>query len=270
MSKANLISPSYPMRIHLTVCVSIALLLASTSSYAHDYWLEPESFFPDEGKLISISLFMGEALKVEAERPLAKSKIERFTFFSSDSQRDLLSSGIDEQVPVARTIFPKGHHLLAMERKPQTIKIEADKFTRYLEDEGLTSIVARRKALGESKVEGKERYIRYLKAFVRCGEAGDSTFGRVVGHRLEILPQSNPASGAIGDPLVVKILFEAKPLSGTRVFAEVRDEAGKVHSQSASTDAEGKVSFNRSRAGMWLIRLVHMVRAPEDDEMDWV
>jgi uncharacterized GH25 family protein len=257
------------MQIRLTLGALMVLFVLATSSFAHDYWLEPETFFPGEGKAIAVRLFMGEALKAEAERPLVRAKIERFTIFSGEAQRGLLLSGDDEKTPVARVVFSQGDHLIAMERKPQTIKIEADKFTRYLEDEGLASIVARRETLGESKAEGRERYSRYLKTFVRCGGKPDVSFRRVVGHRLEILPQSDPTAGKVGDPLEVRVLFEGKPLAGVRVFAETRDGEARVQTQSVSTDSEGRATFDRKWEGTWLIRLVHMQRATKGDEMDW-
>lgn len=248
---------------------AFASFVFAAAALGHDYWLAPESFSASVGREVVVRLFRGEAPKADGERPFEPERAERFSLLWGDEARGLKSATKDGEVPVAR-ITPKaeGGHLIAMERRPATITLEADKFAAYLKDEGLDVIIARREELGESRVVGRERYRRYLKALVQVANRRDKTYRRELGHRLEILLLADPATLRRGDSMPVRILFEARPLAGARVFAH-SCEAGEVHPQSATTDRDGLVTFRLVRPGLWLVRLVHMRRAKAGDEVDW-
>ena len=208
-------------------------------------------------------------LESDAEIPLQVERIERFSLFWGEEKLDLVASGQDGKPPVAK-ITPKaaGGHLIAMNRRPSVIKLEADKFTAYLKEEGLDAIVSRREALGETKREGRERYTRYLKSLIQVGDQHDETYRRVVGHRLEIIPLVDPSSRKPGESLSVRVMFEDKPLVGAKVFALTRVDK-TLHSQSSTTNSDGQATFRLDRSGNWLIRLVHMQRAPDGGDVEW-
>ena len=107
--------------------------------------------------------------------------------------RDLLAQGREDAKPFAQ-ISPKraGHHLLSLQRDWAHIELEAEKFNNYLEHEGLERILKLRREAGEDKSVGKERYRRYLKSLLKVGGQDDETWRRRMGHRLEIVPLSNP------------------------------------------------------------------------------
>src|SRR5215471_13861805 len=70
-----------------------------------------------------------------------------------------------------------------------------------------------------------------------------------------------------GDELPVRLTYESLPLSGALVIAMNRlNPAEKV---SARTDANGRVRMRLPSGGMWLIKAVHMIPAPEGTSADW-
>jgi uncharacterized GH25 family protein len=155
-----------------------------------------------------------------------------------------------------------------MERAPQLIKLDAAKFNAYLTEEGLDTIRAQRRQLGEDKLPGRERYSRYLKSLVRAGGHSDDTWKRALGQRLEIVPLVDPFAVKKGGNLPLRVLFDGKPLAGAKVLAH-RRAAGKTATQSATTSAKGEVTFKVNGTGTWLVRLVHMRRAIKDKDADW-
>jgi uncharacterized GH25 family protein len=161
-----------------------------------------------------------------------------------------------------------GTYLVAVERRPQLIKLGADKFTRYLAEEGLAGIMEQRKRLGETKLPGRERYSRYLKCLLQAGDRLDDTYKTVFGQRLEIVPEANPFGLRRMDSLPVRVLFEGKPLAGVKVSAHHRT-AAKTRTLTAVTDGEGRANFRLDRSGPWLVRLVHMRRCADRKEADW-
>jgi uncharacterized GH25 family protein len=245
------------------------VLLPTLPAFAHDYWLEPESFFVAASDTVAVRMHVGEALKSEAERPFQKKPTLKFQLFSAKETLDLLPFGKEDKTPVV-TLTPKaaGTYLIAMERDAQFIKLDAKKFNDYLAEEGLDAVLEQRRKAGEDKAEGRERYRRYLKSIIQAGDKPDDTYKKVLGQKLEIVPQSNPAALKAGDSLVVQVLFDGKPLAGARLSAHVRSD-GKVETQKVVTSKEGTATVKIDRAGTWLLRLVHMRRAADDKEADW-
>lgn len=257
-------------QINLVAALTLLLLIA-VPVFAHDYWFKPESFFAPVGGMVPLRLYVGDEYKIEEERPLQKERTVSFQMFSvKQTPVDLIAQGQDNQSPVAKLSFKSaGNYLIAMERKAATIKLDAKKFTNYLAEEGLDSIITLREQAGESGKEGRERYKRYLKALFQVGDQRDNTYKRILGQRLEIIPQSNPYGMKPGDTLRARILFEGKPVAGAKVFA-YNQSSGEVHEQAGLTASDGTVAFRLDRPGEWLIRLVHMRRCIADcAEIDW-
>lgn len=248
----------------------LGLLIFTMPVVAHDYWLEPEAFMIPAGGRVIVRMYLGDDFKIEEERPFQKNRTPRFQMFSAEETQNLLPSGPDGKSPVAQvTLRTAGNYLIAMERNAQIIKLSAAKFKEYLAEEGLEQIIALRHKSGEDKTEGRERYSRYLKSLLEVGDQRDEVYRRIVGHRLELVPQANPYELKVGEPLKMRVYFEGKPLSGAKVFAYSR-EAGRVHTQLGTTSGDGLASFTLDQPGKWLIRLVHMRRCVAAcGESDW-
>ena len=246
-----------------------ALLFAAPPAFAHDYWLGPETYFPAAGAKVTVRLHVGDHFKSEAERPFQKKPTVRFELIGAKGKQDLAAAGKDGEKPAAQlTAKEEGNYLIVLERGPQTIKLDADKFNAYLAEEGLDAIRELRRQSGQDKAEGRERYQRYIKCLLQCGDKGDDTFKKEVGQRLEIVPQENPYRLKAGERLTVKVLFDGKPLAGVRLFAHHR--AGeKVRTQTLDTSKDGLATIKLEQAGQWLIRLVHMRRCEGDKDVDW-
>lgn len=249
----------------------VVLLLAVVPAGAHDYWLQPESFFPEVGKVVALRLHVGDHFASEAERPFQRKPTLKFQVLGAKETHDLNPLGEEGKTPVARiTARAPGTHLIRMERAPQLIKLDAEKFNRYLAEEGLDRILAERRQAGQDKAEGRERYSRYLKALIQAGDRSDDTYRRVLGQTLEIVPQANPCDQKVGATLPVLVLFEGKPLAGARLNA-CHQVDGKAVVRSLTTSDAGLATVKVERSGPWLIRLVHMRRCSDDKEKeaDW-
>jgi uncharacterized GH25 family protein len=247
----------------------VSILFLSISAFAHDYWLEPDAFIVKPGQQVIVRMFLGEHLVSEEERPFKELANVRFELFSNDGRSDLASRAQDDETPVAKLDLKKsGTYLVAMERKPQSISIEADRFTNYLKEEGLDAIVRERESRGETGTEGRERYRRFLKTLILVGDKRDDVFKTIVGHELEVVPAGNPYDAKPGDTLKLTVLFQGKPLTGATVFAHNRDN-GKVSTQTLRTAADGTIVVKLDHPGQWLVRMVHMRRCVSCKDIDW-
>ncbi len=100
---------------------------------------------------------------------------------------------------------------------------------------------------------------RYCKALVVVGEASadDPIRYSEVGHRLEIVPQTDPvALGRRGGGLEVQVLFEHEPLAGA-IVAALPGRAPREGRRTAVTDEIGLARFVLDRAGTWMVRVTH-------------
>ncbi len=160
--------------------------------------------------------------------------------------------------------------MLAYISRPQFITLKPEVFKKYLEQEGLNKIITLRDQLKLSDKEGREKYTRYTKVLLQVGEIYDKSLQKVLGQKLEIIPEQNPYGLKVGDELTVKVIFEGKPLRSALVSAtHTRFEGKEGYACRVRTDAKGRAKFRLTATGPWLVRLVHMIPLKGSAQVDW-
>ena len=263
--------PDY-MKLFRTVGRLAFVFVAAAAARAHDYWFETVPAAPRVGESVAVHLWVGHHMVTEQERKLQLAKTPSFRLHTTGATSDLLAGAKDDALPAARfTAAQAGGYLVAMERNASFIELEAKKFESYLKDEGLERIVVDREKRDETEKPGRERYARCLKIYVPMGAmpAGDDTYRKVVGHLLEIVPQRDPATLRPGERLPVAVTFAGKPLADATI-ALLNRSGALTGAQRAKTDAAGRAEFVVWERGLWVVRMVHMIRAPAGDKQaDW-
>ncbi|HLF19806.1 MAG TPA: DUF4198 domain-containing protein [Bacteroidota bacterium] len=199
---------------------------------------------------------------------------ERFTRFHHWYGRTLLDSVVPDPVKdssgVLIPIAQGGVHLIAADRSPSFIQLDAKQFDQYLQSEGLDNVLKLRKERKEENKPGREKYSRYLKALVSAGEGEQNTYRQVIGQIFEIIPLENPCAKKVGDTLRLRIFYQGKAVSGKKISATYAGASEKpdTYDQSTRTNREGIASFRLSHKGTWLIRTVTMQSA-ETPDADW-
>jgi uncharacterized GH25 family protein len=238
-------------------------------AFAHDYWVVPAELIVPGDRDVAISLFVGDDFVAEEEKRFERSRFLRLSHLHARTTEDLMDLAVDGALPMLRLpLRGSGGHLLLVDRNVSHVELEPQKFEEYLRHEGLMGVLDQRARLGESGRPGRERYSRYLKALVQVGSARDETFGVTARQTLELVPESNPVFVDPGDALTVRVLFQDKPLSNARVEAFSRNGAD-VRGAIYTTDPTGRVRILMDRRGVWLIRMVHMVRCEDCSDANW-
>lgn len=246
--------------------ICVLVLLASTPALAHEFWIEPSTFHPGVGSLVKVALRVGEPFGGE---PVLRDagQIQRFVLAGSQGVKPI--AGRDGADP-AGILRPQAPGLLVIgyrsHRSP--VELDAEKFERYLRDEGLEKIIAERASRGENDKPGREIYSRCAKCLLRVGNNATDGYDRLLNFALEIVPQKSPYTlGQSGD-MPVRIFYNGTGLEGALLVAVNRDEPGKK--LTARSDRQGRVTFHLSRPGVWLIAAVHMIPAPPNrTDADW-
>ena len=163
-----------------------------------------------------------------------------------------------------------GLHVAAVALHPRFIEFEAGKFNGYLEEERAAAALASRRRSGEFGSPGREFYTKMGKAFVQVGpvDEGDRGFLEPVGHELEIVPLSHPATWRRGDALRVRVLRGGEPVSGVHVSSGHESGTGHDYVETVATDRRGEATFRIDRGGHWFIR-THMIERIQSDRAEW-
>ncbi len=244
----------------------ILVFATATPAFAHDCWLQPDHFRLGLEMLLAARIFVGERLKSDKELPLDKKITPRLDLFTRKGRQDLVPRLLDQGLP-AISFMPEfqGSGLLAMDRDFTAITLETDKFTSYLAHEHHLHLLDQVEA--NSRSSQKEAYARCMKALVQVDNFQDEPelWAQRTGQKLEIILLSPPKSQK---PVRVQVLFEGRPLADKTVTA-VNAGPNAQTDQTMTTDHNGMAEFENSRAGLWLIRLVHLYPCREEKDMDW-
>lgn len=240
----------------------MALVLCATAASAHDFWLEPSTFHPRLGESVTVSLRVGQDFIGDVV-PRSAQLIDTFVVRERGAEHPV--NGFEGQDPAGYLRFDQpGLAIVGYRSKPYPLELPAPKFEEFLHTEGFDAILAQRRARNESQKPDHERFFRYAKALLVSGDGDDRGFDKPLGFRYELIPETSPATA---NHLIVRALFENKPLAGALVTAIEQDHPDVRFS--ARTDRQGRVTFDLPRGGVWLVKSVHMIAAPPGSGVDW-
>ena len=232
----------------------LAAALVSSPVLAHDFWIEPSAYTPGAGELVTLKLWVGEHLGGET-LPRNETLIDWFSAIRGGVQAPVLGIDGSEPAGVLRPQAPGGV-VIAYRSLRSAALLPPEKFQAYLALEGLPPVRP-----------GREVFSRCAKSLLAVGGRGDPTMTKPVGLTLELVPEADPYTLTTGARLTVRLLYLGKPLAGAMVMA--LDATDAQSPQQVRSDPQGRASFTLPRAGAWLIKAVHMIRAPRDAGADW-
>jgi uncharacterized GH25 family protein len=242
--------------------VVMLLALGGGTMRAHDMWIEPATFAPASGQIVPVRLRVGQDL-IGDPLPRDPALIKQFVVEDADGRHDVIGRPGSDPAGLIR-IEKAGLARLGYASHPSLVTLTGEKFAQYLNEEGLEAVAAIRARRGQTG-SIRERFSRCAKSLLLIAKDGTGT-DQAFGFALELVAERNPYLMAAGEELPVRLTYQGKPLAGALVVAfNQRDPSAKL---SARSDANGRARFRLPRAGMWLVKAVHMIPATETDA-DW-
>jgi uncharacterized GH25 family protein len=253
------------MRTPRTFVFAALLGLVSTALRAHDFWIEPSTFTPAPGQRVAVRLRVGMDLRGDPV-PRDPALLKRFVIVGPSGESSV--PGLTNTDPAGfAAVQAPGLHVIGYESGRSPLELDAQKFEKYLAEEGLEKISALRASRGQSGAGSREVFSRCAKTLILAGKGPAAGYDQVLGQRLELVPEANPYALTGGGELRVRLLYEGKPLAGALVAALPK---GRPEARiSARSDKEGRVRLRLDRPGFWLVKAVHMVPAPKETGADW-
>lgn len=253
------------MRLKRLARAGLVLLSMAPALRAHDFWMEPSTFTPEPGERVAVRLRVGEHFKGDPV-PLNPQRVERFA--AAGASGSISVDGAPGADPAGLVVLgAPGLYQLVYDSSRASVELAGPDFEKYLAEEGLERISRLRAERGQTAVKAREVFSRCAKALVAVGGKGAGGHDRVLGLPLELVPEASPYALPRGGSLLVRLLQEGKPLEGALVVALRRGEPARRIS--ARTDAGGRVRLSLDLPGVWLVKAVHMVPAPEGVGADW-
>lgn len=245
--------------------LAVVLLFFCIQAQAHDFWIAPSEYRLDSPGHVTLQLQIGDNFRGDPF-PRDPSHIARFI---------VVGAGGEERVPGSPGRDPAGAFLAKEEglyvvgyvSHFRPVTLEAEDFESYLQEEGLQHILKLRRERGEDHTKGIENFSRCAKSLIAVGNLTRESRDLRLGLPLELVTERNPYLTGSDTDFSVRLYFQGKPLSGALV--STFNQENPEEKQMVRSDENGRVTFSLPTSGVWLIKAVHMIRAPAGAEADW-
>ena len=233
---------------------ALTLYFILAPALAHDFWIEPDEFTPVAEQVVAVSLREGVGFKGNT-LPYIKTWFADFSITDSTGRHNVES--IQGNDPAAEIVAASGAQLLGYQSQPSFVELEAAKFNKYLETEGIEFIREERESRGESQSPAPEYFVRCAKALLQTGPVNDDVYKSKLGYKLELIPQSNPYALNENNELVFQLIYDDAPIKNRLVQAFNKSDPEVI--QKVRTDANGMATVKIDRTGIWLVKAVQII-----------
>ncbi|MBW1732438.1 MAG: DUF4198 domain-containing protein [Deltaproteobacteria bacterium] len=246
-------------KLRLLILSFIFFGSTASSALAHDYWIIPDTFHPPENSMVGVAFSSGHSYFGSVETPdITKYRLNLLT--PEGWELPLAYSRVDPKAARAMVpVFGHGTYIIG------TSSIRPSYWSKTTE-----GWVPEPKSRAKNVVEGG-KYVKSVKTFLTVGNASDS-YKRILGYKIEIVPQKNPAALKPGHSLPLLVLYRGRPVRDATVFAvyEGYKPAEKgTYPVNTKTDMNGIARLRLNRPGKWLIGAKYQFDTPGNPNADY-
>jgi len=260
-----------------------AVVAVASLASAHELFLHPRGFLVAPHATITLPVLNGTF--IASENAIERTRITDLSLRGPDGRIAIDRATWTERNPrstVRVTVAGPGTYVVGVEIGARTIALDGPVFDRYLAEEGITSILERRRAAGRLGQRARESYAKAAKTVIAVTDAGghlaaparagESAAVVASGYAAEIVPLVDPYAVTVGDTLPVRALLGGRPLAGWTIRAggTFGTSAEAIPPQVLTTDRDGRATLRLTHAGHWFVTFVHMVDAVPGGPVDYV
>ena len=221
----------------------IIFCIMGSAALAHDYWIVPDTFYPHENSLIKVAFSCGHSYFGTVETPdITKYRLSLITPHG-------------QQIPLAYSrIEPKAAWSIVPVFRQGTYIIATSSIAPSYWSKTIDGSIPEPKSRVKNAVRGG-KYVKSVKTFLRVGKPSDS-FKRILGYRIEIVPQKDPTTLRPGQSLPLLVLYNGKPVKDVTVFGVYegyRPAEKGAYPVETKTGPNGIAYVKLTKPGKWLI-----------------
>ncbi|WP_321404296.1 DUF4198 domain-containing protein [Maridesulfovibrio sp.] len=236
----------------LVLSCLLAVLFCSTA-FAHEFILKPVQLTTEKNHVVPFSVVSAHVFMISEEmEPLNEVDAKLILAGKSTplklAENEMLMT-LDGQIkPEA-----EGTAIIAGHRKG-IIWTNTTKGWKQQSKKGLKGVIS----------SGK--YEKFCKTLVTVGKA-DGSYNKVVGHKLEIVPMSDPTQAKVGDEIEFQTLLNGKPVSLESMTATYDGFSLTPNSYAYFTEpyGNGLAKVKISAPGTWMVRVQYKNAQPTAD-----
>jgi uncharacterized GH25 family protein len=239
-------------------CVKLFVIFAIIGfvAFTPDYYLLPGNFYLHKGVKLNVHLLAGDNIVKGDESGYNSSQTTVFNLYEGSKKTDLTKITKDSAAPVVNyNMINKGLALVEMSTN-ELIDVPREDFLTYLTEQGYDDIAEPLK--NSNKLNYTEKYKRFLKTLVTVDDPSGNLYEKLLNNDLEIVLKQNPYKQSYGGDITALVNFKGKPLVAAPLYLYIKTESGNIYPQKLSTDNLGKVYFNLSRDGIYLLRVARI------------
>jgi uncharacterized GH25 family protein len=227
--------------------LALVLIFFAGTAFAHTFWTTAEPAKAGEKPIIvnGYSDFFPKAEPIEEKRLAFILPPE---FIAPDGHKIKLDKGSANYLYVSEEPVKKGTYLVTGEYIPT--------FWTQTKESGW-EIKPKNEVKGQ--ITESYRTAIYAKGVYNVDGAADTELiTKPIGQKIELVPQSNPATLKVGEKFRLQLLYDGKPLANEPVYGLVEGYGGDLHNIKAfqnTTDKNGFVDFIPWKTGAWQLEV---------------
>lgn len=244
-----------------TLAIGGALLVAgATALLAHDLFIKLDRYFLEPGTRVSVPVLNGTF--VVSENSLEPDRIADLSLVSPVGRERLPMSAWSPRGDtswISLSVGDAGTYVVGLSVRPRELELTGEEFNAYLEEDGISNILALRRQKNELAKGARERYSKHVKAVFQAGERRSTGFATALGYPAELVPLDNPYALKVGGVLRVRCLVDGKPMGELTVIAGGEAQGATIPPRSVTTGPDGTAAVTLDHPGRWYVKFVHMV-----------
>jgi uncharacterized GH25 family protein len=189
---------------------------------AHDMWIEPSSFLPKAGQVVTLRLRVGQDF-IGDPIPRSSALINQFVVEDKTGRKPIIGREGFDPAGFLRA-GSTGMQVIGYRSNASVLELPAETFNTYLKEEGLEAIAALRSRRNETMKPTRELFYRCAKSLLLSGVRTQAEGDRTLGFTLELTAERNPYTLRDGEDLPVRLTYDNKPLAAALVVAINRAE----------------------------------------------
>ena len=246
--------------------LAVAILTATSTMFAHDFWLVPDAFWVAGDSTIRTSGRSG--LRFPNGSAVQPTRVADARIVGASSQMKITEMKVEG---TSLRLFQKpttpGQYLIVVGLTSRPSRSTPAALARFLRAEGGADEATRLER--ENAFAGRDSLVyhsaSYATTLVQFGIGGPTAYAKSTGQPLQFIPLADPTHVHVGDTLHVRIEGNGKPLANTGLYTNgvvdstATGDAATLH---LVTDAKGVAHIPLTKAGPWIIRAAYVSARP--------